>query len=68
MTLHVEDADEYGCTAYTATARWETGPGLHCWLIYDVRPDPPPERYEHVWELLRGEIRRQERGADTGRD
>ena len=68
MTLHIEDADEYGCTAYTARAVWEDGPGINGWLIYDVEPQPPPSRYDRVWDLLRAEIRRQERGADTGRD
>lgn len=67
MTLRIEDADEYGCTAYTAEARWEEGPGLYCWLIYDVEPQPPPDRYEAVWDQLRREIDRQLRCADTGR-
>lgn len=68
MTLRIEDADEYGVTAYTANAVWEDGPGLNCWVVYDLLPDPPPDRYGWVMELMRDEIARQERGADTGRD
>lgn len=68
MTVRAEDPDEYGVTAYQAEARWEDGPGLNCWVIYDVTPQPPPHRYEAVWQLLHDEIARQERGADTGRD
>ena len=67
MTLRVEDADEFGCTAYTAEAVWEDGPGLNCWVVYDITPDPPASRYGWVMELMRDEIARQESRADDGR-
>ena len=66
MTLLIEDADEFGCTAYTAVARLESAPDGIQWLIYDLQPDPPPDRYEAVWDQLRAEIDRQLRNEDRG--